>query len=92
MSAGAGGCGTVAVGKLAALAGEAGPHSSIGMNEPHSIGDLTDFTVPHQGERRGIAHSLAEVRNDRLGSGEGRGRWAGPMCRAVGRFPGTDGA
>lgn len=58
----------------------------IGMNEPYSVEDESDWFVPHHGERRGIAHSLIEIRNDHLGSEQGCDRFADLLCQAINRF------
>lgn len=70
-------------GKLAAAIGKFAQDLNIGMNQPYSIGELTDWFVPYHGERRGIAHSLIEIRNDHLESRQGCDRWAHLLCRSI---------
>ncbi|MEM9108168.1 MAG: N-formylglutamate amidohydrolase, partial [Pseudomonadota bacterium] len=58
----------------------------IGMNEPYAIDEASDWFVPHHGERRGIAHSLIEIRNDHLGTKQGCNRFADLLCQAINGF------
>lgn len=69
--------------KLAASIGELEPGLTIGMNEPYTVGELTDWFVPHHGERRNIAHSLIEIRNDHLNAEEKLDRWTDLLCGAI---------
>ena len=71
---------------LAATIRQIEPDLKIGMNEPYAIEDGSDWFVPHHGERRGIAHSLVEIRNDHLGTRLGCERFADLFCQAIGRF------
>lgn len=71
---------------LAAAIRESEPDLKVGMNEPYTIEDGADWFVPYHGERRGIAHSLIEIRNDHISTDEACERWADLMCRAVERF------
>lgn len=52
------------------------PSLTIGMNEPYTIDDESDFFVPWHGEARNIGHVLIEIRNDHLRTPEGCQRWA----------------
>ncbi len=65
-----------------ALTAEA-PHLVIGFNEPYWIDDVSDWFVPHHGERRRLAHSLIEIRNDHLGSDAQCRHWAGLLARSI---------
>ena len=62
------------------------PTPTIGMNEPYVITDSTDWFVPYHGERRGLAHSLIEIRNDHLYSDESCRSWALLLSQAIGQF------
>lgn len=62
---------------------EAAPDLNIGMKEPYRISDASDWFVPVHGERNGIAHSLIEVRNDRISHPEGVTRFADLLARAI---------
>jgi len=58
----------------------------IAHNEPYSVCDETDYTIPVHGERRGINSLLLEVRNDHVHKDDGIGRWSdflGAVLRAV---------
>jgi predicted N-formylglutamate amidohydrolase len=48
----------------------------VGDNEPYSISDETDYTVPVHGERRGILHIEFEIRQDLVESEAGQREWA----------------
>jgi predicted N-formylglutamate amidohydrolase len=60
----------------------------VGDNEPYSVSDDTDYTIPVHGERRGIAHVAIEIRQDLIGDEDGQLYWAdrlaGLMPRAAG--------
>lgn len=56
---------------------------TIAFNEPYSVDDLTDYTIPFHGERRGIPHGLVEIRNDQLADADGHHRWADLIANAV---------
>ncbi|MCR9136620.1 MAG: N-formylglutamate amidohydrolase [Alphaproteobacteria bacterium] len=61
---------------------------NIGMNAPYNVEDRTDWFVPHHGEGRGIAHSLIEIRNDRIVSEDACIAWGRALAGAVTRFLG----
>jgi predicted N-formylglutamate amidohydrolase len=67
----------------------------VGENDPYSVGDGTDYTVPVHGERRGIPHVEIEIRQDLIADGEGQAAWATRMARLLTRardaFDGTPG-
>lgn len=44
----------------------------IGDNEPYSVDDETDYTLPVHGERRGIPHAGLEIRQDLIGDASGQ--------------------
>lgn len=58
----------------------------IGMNQPYNICDKTDWFVPRHGEKRGLAHSLVEIRNDHLLTNAGQDYWAGILTRAITQY------
>jgi len=62
------------------------PDVVIGMNEPYCIDDRSDWFVPYHGERRGLAHSLIEIRNDHLLSDDGCRYWASLIGDAISEF------
>jgi len=59
---------------------------NIGMNLPYRVEDRTDWFVPHHGEGRGLAHSLIEIRNDRIVSDEACKAWGRALAEAVKRY------
>jgi predicted N-formylglutamate amidohydrolase len=48
----------------------------IGDNEPYRVTDLTDYTVPMHGERRGLPHVEIEIRQDLISDPAGQTAWA----------------
>jgi predicted N-formylglutamate amidohydrolase len=50
------------------------PH--VGDRLPYAVDDLTDYTLPVHGERRGLLHVGIEVRQDLIGEAPGQERWA----------------
>ncbi|WP_419906352.1 N-formylglutamate amidohydrolase [Hoeflea sp.] len=72
-------CATIAD-RLRALS----PQLEIGMNEPYAIDDESDWTIPFHGEKRGVMHSLIEIRNDQLDDDQACGRWAEMLSDAIG--------
>lgn len=64
----------------------AAPDLSIGMQQPYTISDQSDWFVPVHGERNGIAHSLIEVRNDHISHPGGVARFADLLAGAIDSF------
>lgn len=62
----------------------------VGHNEPYSVSDVTDYTIPVHGERRGIPHVMIEVRQDLIEKEAGQDEWAdrlaGLLGQALARF------
>ena len=50
----------------------------VGDNEPYTVDDETDYTIPVHGERRGIPHVAIEIRQDLIGAEAGQRHWAEP--------------
>ena len=48
----------------------------VGHNQPYSVDDATDYTLPVHGQRRGLMHVLIEIRQDGLITADDAGRWA----------------
>ena len=48
----------------------------IGDNEPYSVTDASDYTIPVHGERRGLHHVAIEVRQDLIADDKGQSEWA----------------
>jgi predicted N-formylglutamate amidohydrolase len=49
----------------------------VGDNEPYSVTDESDYTIPIHGERRALHHVLIEIRQDLIADEAGQRRWAG---------------
>ena len=55
----------------------------VGDNEPYQVTDLTDYTVPVHGERRGLLHVELEVRQDLIAEAAGQAAWAERLARLL---------
>jgi predicted N-formylglutamate amidohydrolase len=55
----------------------------IGENEPYAVGDLTDYTIPVHGERRGLPHVEIEIRQDLIAEPAGQAIWAQRLARLL---------
>ena len=47
----------------------------VAHNEPYTVCDETDYTLPVHGERRGLHNLLLEVRNDHVSDEDGCKHW-----------------
>jgi predicted N-formylglutamate amidohydrolase len=56
---------------------------TVGDNEPYSMGDATDYTVPVHGERRNLLHVEIEIRQDLIADEAGQRRWAERFARLL---------
>jgi predicted N-formylglutamate amidohydrolase len=54
----------------------------VGDNQPYSVDDTTDYTLPLHGERRGLPHVLIEIRQDGLVTEEASAAWAARLAEA----------
>ncbi len=63
--------------------GKRNPELNIGMNEPYSVDDASDWFIPVHAEPRGIPHSLIEIRNNHLLSEQGCRLWAAKLVDAL---------
>ena len=57
----------------------------VGDNEPYTISDTTDYTIPVHGERRGIPHVEVEIRQDLVGHAAGQDAWAELLAKLLQR-------
>ena len=48
----------------------------VGENQPYGFDELSDFTIPEHGLKRGIPHILIEVRNDQIRDEAGIENWS----------------
>lgn len=55
----------------------------IGDNEPYSVDDETDYTIPEYGERRGLLHVGIELRQDLIADEAGQSEWAERLACAL---------
>lgn len=55
----------------------------VGDNEPYRVGDLTDYTIPVHGERRGLPHVELEIRQDLIAEEAGQRAWAERLARIL---------
>ncbi len=55
----------------------------VGENEPYRVTDLTDYTVPVHGERRGLPHVEIEIRQDLITEPAGQAAWAERLARLL---------
>jgi len=55
---------------------------NVGINEPYSVGDDTDYAIPVHGEKRGLPCVEFEIRNDLI-TEETAGEWAVLLARAL---------
>ena len=55
----------------------------VGENEPYRVTDLTDYTVPVHGERRGLPHVEIEIRQDLITEPAGQREWAERLARLL---------
>ncbi len=66
---------------LAALLTQAGYH--VGDNEPYSLSDESDYTVPVHAERRGLPYVELEIRQDLIAEQTGQAYWATLLSRLL---------
>ena len=55
----------------------------VGDNEPYAVSDLTDYTVPIHGERRGLPYVEIEIRQDQIAGALGQREWAERLARLL---------
>jgi predicted N-formylglutamate amidohydrolase len=55
----------------------------VGDNEPYSVDDETDHTIPVHGERRKLHHIAIEIRQDLITEESGQAEWAGRLARLL---------
>ena len=60
------------------------PDLVVGDNEPYAASDLTDYTIPVHGERRGLINTGIEIRQDLIEDDAGQQQWAERLARAFG--------
>ncbi len=55
----------------------------VGDNEPYQVSDLTDYTIPVHGERRGLPHVEIEIRQDLIETEAGQRAWGERFARLL---------
>jgi predicted N-formylglutamate amidohydrolase len=66
---------------MALLKREEGLH--IGDNEPYSVSDASDYTIPVHGERCGLLHVEIEIRQDLIADDSGQLAWGALLARLL---------
>jgi len=61
------------------------PDDLIAENLPYAVDPESDYTVPMQAERRGVAYLAVEIRQDLISDAQGIAQWAAVMVCAVER-------
>ena len=69
--------------RLLAALHEVAPGENSAINQPYSIDDFTDYTIPVQAERRGVPNVLIEVRNDLIAGEAGQAQYADMLVAAI---------
>ena len=55
----------------------------VGDNRPYAVSDLTDFTIPVHGEKRGLMNTGIEIRQDLIADEAGQTQWAERLTRLL---------
>jgi predicted N-formylglutamate amidohydrolase len=55
----------------------------VGDNQPYSVSDESDYTIPVHAERRGLPYGEIEIRQDLIADEAGQGLWAERMARLL---------
>lgn len=55
----------------------------VGDNEPYSVTDESDYTIPVHGERRGLLHVEVEIRQDLIAGANGQQAWGDLLARLL---------
>ena len=55
----------------------------VGDNQPYQVSDLTDYTIPIHGEKRGLPHVEIEIRQDLIAEEPGQRAWAERLARLL---------
>jgi predicted N-formylglutamate amidohydrolase len=61
------------------------PDLVVGDNQPYAVSDVTDYTIPVHGERRGLPHTGIEIRQDLIGDETGQQDFARLLARLLPR-------
>jgi predicted N-formylglutamate amidohydrolase len=55
----------------------------VGNNEPYSVTDETDYSIPVHGEQRSLPHLTLEIRQDLIANKAGQTTWAARLARLL---------
>ncbi len=55
----------------------------VGDNEPYTVSDATDYTIPVHGEQRKLPHVAIEIRQDLIVDEPGQCQWAAMLARLL---------
>jgi predicted N-formylglutamate amidohydrolase len=55
----------------------------VGDNEPYTVSDATDYTIPVHGEQRRLPHVAIEIRQDLIAEEAGQRTWAALLARLL---------
>jgi predicted N-formylglutamate amidohydrolase len=55
----------------------------VGVNQPYTVGDDTDYAIPVHGEKRGLPCVEFEIRHDLIANDENAAPWAELLARAL---------
>lgn len=55
----------------------------VGDNEPYSVSDESDYTIPFHGEKRALHHVALEIRQDLITDEAGQQQWAALFARLL---------
>jgi len=55
----------------------------VGNNEPYSVTDETDYSIPVHGEQRSLPHLTLEIRQDLIANKAGQIAWAARLARLL---------
>ena len=55
----------------------------VGDNEPYSVTDASDYTIPVHGEQRNLHHVALEIRQDLVTDEAGQRKWAALFVRLL---------
>jgi predicted N-formylglutamate amidohydrolase len=59
------------------------PSLVVGDNEPYSVDDMTDYTIPMHAERRSLLHTGVEIRQDLIADEIQQRQWADRLSRML---------
>jgi predicted N-formylglutamate amidohydrolase len=55
----------------------------VGDNEPYSVTDASDYTIPVHGEQRDLHHVALKIRQDLITDEAGQRMWAALLARLL---------